>query len=118
MKKSLTSKNLAALVLGAIISAPALAADQKVLDEGKNIAFDRSKGNCLACHMIQGGEIPGNIGPPLIAMQARYPDKQALRDYIWDPSQKNPNTLMPPFGMNQVLSEEELDKLVEFIHSL
>ena len=35
------------------------------IEQGKKVAFDRKKGNCLACHMIAGGELPGNIGPPL-----------------------------------------------------
>ena len=30
---------------------------------GQQIAFDRSKGNCLTCHAIKGGESPGTIGP-------------------------------------------------------
>ncbi len=29
-----------------------------------------SKGNCLACHMIEDGELPGTIAPPLLAMTA------------------------------------------------
>ena len=52
--------------------------------EGKKVAFDRKKGNCLACHMMSDGALPGNIGPPLIAIKARFPDKAALREQIWD----------------------------------
>jgi sulfur-oxidizing protein SoxX len=76
------------------------------------------KGNCLACHMIQGGNLPGNIAPPLIAMKGRYPNKAELRKQIWDPSMKNPETSMPPFGKHEILTKQELDKLVEFIWSL
>ncbi len=32
--------------------------------EGKSLTFDRKKGNCLACHMIDDGELAGNNGPP------------------------------------------------------
>jgi len=84
-------------------------------DSGKEVAFQRSKGNCLACHMIPGGESPGTIGPPLVAMQARFPDKAKLRAQIWDPTVANPATAMPPFGRHGILSEEEIDQLVEFI---
>ena len=87
-------------------------------EEGKKLAFNRAKGNCLACHMIPGGESPGNIAPPLISMKARYPDKAKLREQIWDASAINPETAMPLFGRYEILSESELDKIVEFIYSL
>jgi sulfur-oxidizing protein SoxX len=85
---------------------------------GKDVAFDRKKGNCLACHMIAGGSLPGNIGPPLIAMKARFPNKADLHAQIWDPTVKNPNTIMPPFGKHRILSEKEVDLVTEFIYSL
>ena len=87
-------------------------------EQGKAISFDRKKGNCLACHQIEGGELPGNIGPPLVAMKARFPDKAKLRAQIWDPTKANPNSVLPPFGRLQVLSEGEIDKVVEFIYTL
>ncbi|HHJ13204.1 MAG TPA: sulfur oxidation c-type cytochrome SoxX [Gammaproteobacteria bacterium] len=98
-----------------------LAAEEKatsVVDQGKAIAFNRKKGNCLACHQIEGGSLAGNIGPPLIAMKARFPDKSKLRAQIWDATKANPNTIMPPFGRHKILSESEIDKVVEFIYTL
>ena len=87
--------------------------------KGKDIAFNRKKGNCLACHAIAGGVRPaGNIGPPLIAMKHRFPDKAKLRAQIWDSTVTNPDTSMPPFGRHEVLSGKEIDQVVEFIHSL
>ena len=72
-----------ATLLGALSFAPQLAAaDEQVLAEGKKIAFDRKKGNCLACHHIEGGDLAGNIGPALVAMKARFPDKAVLRAQI------------------------------------
>ncbi len=94
------------------------AGDDSAIKEGKKIALDRKKGNCLACHMIVGEEQPGNIGPPLIAMKSRYADKDALKAQISDPRTKNPNSSMPPFGTHGILSDEELDKITEYIHSL
>jgi len=85
---------------------------------GKQLAFDRTKGNCLACHAIEGGESPGNIGPALSNMKQRYPDKSLLRKRIWDETQFNPITVMPPFGKHRILTENEIDQVVEFIHSL
>lgn len=102
--------------LGAL--AQAAAADQGVIEEGKALAFDRTKGNCLACHTMEGGDSPGNIGPPLVQMQTRYPDKQALWDKLWDPTRSNPETIMPPFGRNYILSEDEFYKVVEYVWQL
>lgn len=93
-------------------------ADQASIAEGKKLAFDRKKGNCLACHMADDGALPGNIGPPLIAMKARFPDKKKLRAQIWNASAANPNTIMPPFGKHKILSEADIDKITDYIHSL
>ena len=89
-----------------------------MIEEGREIALDRRKGNCMACHIMAGATLPGNIGPPLVAMKARFPDKAKLRAQIWDSSQINPRTLMPPFGRHEILTEDEIDKVVEFVHSL
>jgi sulfur-oxidizing protein SoxX len=88
------------------------------LDEGRQIAFDRNKGNCLACHVIADGEAPGNIGPALTAIPGRFKDKQQLREQIWDATRFNPETSMPPFGKNHILDAEEIDKVVDYLWSL
>jgi len=103
-------------VLAALLATSAFAAET-----GKDISFNRSKGNCLACHgmpTLPDAEQPGNSGPPLIAMQARFPDKTVLRAKIWDATASNPETFMPPMGKHQVLTEEEIDKVVEFLYGL
>lgn len=105
-------------LLGTISVATVTAGDDSAIKEGKKIALDRKKGNCLACHMIVGEEQPGNIGPPLIAMKGRFPDKDALKAQISDPRTKNPNSSMPPFGAHGILSDKELEKITEYIHSL
>ena len=89
-----------------------------VIQEGKKLAFDRKKGNCLACHMIDDGELAGNSGPPLIAMKARFPDKEVLFNQIWDPTKNNPNTFMPPFGKHGALTKDEINKIIEYLYTL
>ena len=106
-----------AVLGGLAYSLPAVAGEAAIA-KGKELAFDRKKGNCLACHMIADGSLPGNIGPPLIAMKARFPDKAVLRAQIWDATAANPNTIMPPFGKHQILTEKEVDLVTEFIYSL
>ena len=88
-----------------------------MIEEGKALTLDRKKGNCVSCHYIVGAESPGNIGPALIAMRARYP-KAELRQRIWDITQSAPEAAMPPFGKHQILSEEEIDKITEYIYTL
>ena len=92
-------------------------ADNKhALISGKQIAFSRDKGNCLACHVIEDGEFPGNIGPELKALTSRFKNKQELREQIWDATRNNPETSMPPFGKNKILSEElKSTKLVDYL---
>jgi len=106
------------LALLPITGIAAEAQTASVTEQGKALSFNRKKGNCLACHQIAGGKLPGNIGPPLIAMKARYPDKAKLRAQIWDATRINPNTIMPPFGRNKILGESDIDKIVEFIYTL
>jgi sulfur-oxidizing protein SoxX len=88
------------------------------LAAGKQLTMTRKKGNCLACHVIDDGELPGNIGPPLMYMQQRFPDRAQLRAQIWDATVRNPDTRMPPFGRHRILSEAEIDLIVDYIHSL
>lgn len=106
------------LTLPPVTASAAEAESTSVVEQGKALAFDRKKGNCLACHAIEGGELPGNIGPPLVAMKARFPDKAKLRAQIWDATKMNPNTIMPPFGRQEILSESDIDKIVEYIYTL
>jgi sulfur-oxidizing protein SoxX len=113
---------LPALVLAlALIPFGGPAADEAMdqrLAAGKKLVTARDKGNCLACHAIADGELPGNIGPPLVYMQQRFPDRAQLRAQVWDATARNPNTVMPPFGRHRILSDEEIDLIVDYIHTL
>lgn len=97
----------------------AVSADESsALEKGKKLSFDRKKGNCLACHTIAGGDLPGNIGPPLVAMKARFPNKADLRAQIADARTKNPNTIMIPFEAHGVLNAKEVDLITDYIYTL
>ena len=112
--------SLLALLTPLLITvAPApVVADQAVIDKGKQVAEDRRKGNCLACHVMGDGQLPGNQGPPLLSMKARFPNKSDLREQIYNPLKRNPNTMMPPFGLHNVISDDEIDAIVEYLYTL
>jgi len=101
-----------------LTAAPSAIAADSAIEKGKAVAYDRKKGNCLACHAMDDGTLPGNIGPPLISMKLRFPDKAVLRAQIWDSTVNNPNTIMIPFGRHGVLSEAEIDQIVEYVYTL
>lgn len=120
LKIAIPAVSAVAIVLGgSFLNIPTASADgASTIEEGKKIAFNRKKGNCLACHAIAGGKLPGNIGPPLVNIKERFPNKSDLRAQIYDAQVNNPHTIMPPFGKHLILTKEELDKVVEFIYSL
>ena len=109
-------KQLLTAILATALIAPLAIAD--AVDDGKSIAWSRTKGNCLTCHMVEGGQQVGNTGPALIQMKARFPNRADLRAQIWDPTKRNPMTNMPPFGRNHILTEKEIDLVVEYLYSL
>jgi sulfur-oxidizing protein SoxX len=114
MKKTISSIS-AVVTLAALFVIPMEAGAKEMTDE--EVTFGRKAGNCLACHMIPGGNLPGTIGPPLLAMKARFPDKAVLRAQIWDATIKNPDSIMPPFGKHEILTEKQVDQVTNYIYS-
>ena len=108
-------------ILFSLIASLGLASMAFAAEDGRSLAFDKKKGNCLACHAIPGdpkAEAAGNIGPPLVNMKARYPDRAKLRAKIWDATVTNPDTVMPPFGRNKILTEKEIDLVTDYVQGL
>jgi sulfur-oxidizing protein SoxX len=106
-----------ALVIGAALSLSTAGA-QSDATEGQRLAFDRGKGNCLSCHEIKGGDLPGSIGPALKDIKSRYPDRNDLVAILTDETKRNPQTAMPPFGRNRILTEQEINAIVDFLQTL
>ncbi len=109
---------LFSLVFSLVLITPGIAADE---ESGKALVFDKSKGNCLACHAIPNDPTatsPGDVGPPLIDMKSRYPDRAKLRAQVWDATVANNRTGMPPFGRNKILTEAEIDKVTDYVYGL
>ena len=104
------------LLIGAALAGPVHA--QSAAAEGQKIAFDRGKGNCLTCHMIRGGDLPGSIGPELVNIKSKYPNRADLIAIVSDETKRNPQTVMPPFGRNRILTEQEINAVVDFLQTL
>ena len=106
----------------AAMSVLALAAAHATTDDGiaagKSLAMERSKGNCLACHSIEDGELPGTIGPPLVALKLRFPERAALKQQICDATVRNVDSRMPPFCRHGILTEDEVELIVDYLYTL
>jgi len=106
-----------ALMIGAAVPVTTASAQSGAAD-GQRLAFDRGKGNCLSCHEIKGGDLPGTIGPALKDIQGKYPDRNDLVAILTDETSRNPQTAMPPFGRNRILTEQEINAIVDFLQTL
>jgi sulfur-oxidizing protein SoxX len=106
-----------ALFVAPVLAVALFAGASAPAPPGQALAFDRSKGNCLTCHDIKGGDAPGNVGPALADMKARFPDRKELRGIVFDEAKRNPQTVMPPFGRNLILTDGEIDAIVDFLYT-
>jgi len=99
------------------VAQSALASDEGVA-QGKFLAMQRGKANCLACHMFDDGELPGDLGPPLLAMKVRFPDRAKLRKQICDATVRNPESRMPPFCRHRILTVAEVELIIDYLYTL
>jgi sulfur-oxidizing protein SoxX len=118
LSKSAWVPGLALALLFAALAPPAPASAQSAAAEGQKLAFDRGKGNCLTCHVIKGGDLPGTIGPELVDIKKKYPNRDELAAIVVDETKRNPLTVMPPFGRNRILTEKEINAVVDFLQTL
>ncbi len=96
-------------------------ADEPKAPTGQEMAFDNRKGNCLACHAMPGDPkavTSSNIAPPLTSMKQRFQERGKLYAQIWDATRANAGSLMPPFGKHKILSDDEINKVVDYIYGL
>ena len=119
-KPGLSTRLIPALALAILIGGMNVSAAQaqSAAAEGQKIAFDRGKGNCLTCHAIKGGDLPGTIGPELKDIKSKYPDRADLVAILNDETKRNPQTVMPPFGRNRILTDKEISAIVDFLQTL
>ena len=99
---------------------------------GKKLAINRKKGNCLACHAMPIPEqaFHGNIGPDLKGVGSRY-EAGELRLRVVDSKVVNEDTIMPAFyrevGLHRVLKKfkgktvlaaQEVEDIVAYLTTL
>ena len=86
-------------------------------EKGKQIAQARDRGNCLACHVMPGGSQPGSRGPDLSRFGSSGRNEAEAYAMVFDMRTVNPETLMPPIGTNDILTDQELRDVVAFLLS-
>ena len=59
----------------------------------------------------------GNVGPSLIDLKARYPDRKDVAAIIYDETKRNAETAMPPFGRNLILTKQEIETIVDYLYN-
>lgn len=102
-------------------------------ERGRDIARNKDRGNCLACHRLPIPEeaFHGTVGPPLEKVASRLSEGQ-VRLRIVDESLLVPNTIMPAFhkdpaDLNRVadayygkpvLTAQEVEDVVAYLMTL
>ena len=66
----------------------------------------------------QGRRNPGTLGPELVDLKSKYPKREELVAIVFDETKRNPQTVMPPFGRNRILTAKEIDAIVDFLQTL
>lgn len=115
-------KSVFAFIALAVAALPlsAHADDSKArnIKAGQDLALDRSKGNCLACHTLKGGDMPSTVGRELVNIKRRFPDRTVLEAILTDERLRNPLAPMPPFGRNRILTPAEIEQVIDFLYTL
>ena len=73
--------------------------------------------HCEQCHQIKGLQNFGNIGPSLLGLKDRYPDRKEVAAIIFDETKRNPQTVMMPFGRNLILTNQEIETIVDYLYA-
>ena len=77
MRKKLASLGMTSLLLAGLVATSQTVSAKKMsiqerIAAGKKIAWNRRGGNCLACHVMDNGELPGNTPPTLMMMMKQF----------------------------------------------
>ena len=85
------------------------------IQQGRDLSVEY----CQACHYFEGTDQAGTLGPPLVAMKPRFPERQRLEQIIYDPHKAiKPYSMMPPFGRNGLLDSAQINLLMDYLYTL
>jgi sulfur-oxidizing protein SoxX len=106
------------LIIGSVLSSHATVAAEKTktpLEQGQDLTIEL----CQACHQFEGTDQAGTVAPPLLAMKARFPDRKKLHEIIYDPHVAIKSyTMMPPFGRNGLVDDNQIELIIDFLYTL
>ncbi len=101
-------------------------AGEKIAQSGFGLRFNDKPdtvvgGNCYACHQLSKTELSfGTLGPSLLEYGKirKYDAEEAKRTYaqIYNSNVVQPCSMMPRFGHNKVLSEQQIKDLVALLY--
>ena len=88
--------------------------------KGRALFLSRSKGPCVACHLVPGDDVwpAGSAGPDQSTIGDRRLPDQYLYQVVWDPRVFFPNTVMPPWGTADIFTSEEIVHIVAYLQTL
>ncbi len=73
--------------------------------------------NCQQCHEVKGIPDFGNVAPSLVDLKTRYPDRKDVTAIIEDETKRNPQTVMPLFGRNLILTRQQIETIVDYLYN-
>jgi sulfur-oxidizing protein SoxX len=103
-----------------LMVAALLAAATPALRPASAAASDALKlinAQCQQCHEIKGVSDFGNVGPSLVDVKSRYPDRKDVVAIVNDETKRNELTVMPPFGRNLILTHQEIESIVDYLYN-
>lgn len=85
---------------------------------GRELALRRDKGYCVICHEMPGEKWPGTVGVPLVNFKRHNYESAQIYQQIFDARVNNPDSAMPPFGTNRILTDQDIRDLVAYLQSI
>jgi sulfur-oxidizing protein SoxX len=117
----LAARARARAMLAVAAGSIAFAALAQDIGPGRELFVRGDKGNCVACHQVPSDPAVASratVGPALANVRDRLPGRAALREMLVDPTRRNPDTLMPPYGRHRILGDDEIGQLIDYLHAI
>ncbi len=87
------------------------------IQQGKEIFYNNKLANCSSCHSVKSSNNSSNSMGPTLNYLSLWP-KKVLFDKIYDSTTTAPNSIMPPFGKNGLLTKTQIDLLVSYLKTI